>query len=1607
MKFKRLLSLFLCMVLLLSNLPMVSFAAETECEHLEHLWYGFCSNCYTEVGHNYTENDYRCECGAVRVFYDNSVTGWKRVSLDYKHEDGIPGTGADGTRCEDDSERFYFDIPSNTNSLVFKFVDYGAEVYQEFTVGPFDLEPGETYTHAHDFSKGDCSCGAVNASGNSHTHNFVTDVCDCGAVKISAITFPDEIFRNCVAAYDSDKDGILSTEELSQEIRLYLSNMGISNLTGIEYFTALTYLDCDHNQLTNLDVSKCTAMESLYCYGNERTITVEQKQFDLNKLNAGGFDITKASNWVGGTVDGNILTVTAAMVTYTYDVGNGKTYTFTLSSDCAHNWQGSICTVCELECAHRYMNGICTVCGFECAHAEHTWHGFCNECTKNVGHNYVNDLCVCGSCIIYFDNSLTDWENPFVWYVGDVVPWHGTEGEDNIWSFTVKDGERFTFKTSGVVNGQYVMYEYTVGPFDVVPGKTYTHEAHDFSNGACSCGAEKPAEPECEHSAHNAYGVCNACDVTVGHKYSNNVCDCGCVRVYFNSTGTDWEWVRAEYTDENGAREQVAFGNDEGNNLWSYDIPANSTNIVFAFINENNVKFSVGSYNLEAGRTYTKDDPDECEHKVHDRVGNCVACYKYVGHNDFTDDVCSCGNYVLVYFDNSVTDWEWLSVQFDIDWANGTEMDGDIWAFAVPKDTSKLYFRGYLPVDKPWGYEMYSVGPFDLEVGKTYTHSTHNYIDGVCSCGANKCASGHSWENDSCSTCGAVKISEITFPDANFRTIVAGYDSDKDGLLTGAERNNVTDLFIANRGIKDLSGIQYFANLKTLICNSNELTSLDVSKNTALGCLECDDNQLTSLNVSGCTVLATLRCDNNKLTSLDLSSCTKLENLFCENNQLTSLDLSKVERLIWCRVSGNTRTISAAQNKFDLSKLAGFDVSKASKWEGGVVSGNILTVAGDEVTYTYDFGNEKSEIFTLVISNYCDHKWQNATCEAPKTCSVCGATEGNAKGHKWTDATCTAPRTCSVCGETEGTANGHKWTEATCTAPKTCSVCNATEGNAKGHKWTDATCTAPKTCSVCKVTEGEAKGHKWTDATCTAPKTCSVCKATEGEALGHKWTEATCTAPKTCSVCKATEGTVKVHNWVDATCTTPKTCADCKITQGEALGHSWTNATCTTPKTCAVCKVTDGNAKGHIFDQEKVDPKYLVSEATTTEQAVYKRSCKCGEAGTETFKYGDLKPTEPDVNDDIKSELDDLITSDAAPEEIREAVQNIDIVDLKKAMEADKGNFGVVSALAQLEEAFGGHADVVVSEEAAAFDASQITIIGAKLNNAASDSEPITLLVDKSKEEHVLPTLFNSNVAVSFSMDLDNVKDSENLDVPVKIILPIPATINPECLVILHYQADGSYEEVNPYIFNEGLYYAEIVLTHFSDFVMTEYVDDPVEPGEFKDVPKDAFYYAPVMWAVQNKVTSGTGDGTTFSPNEICTRGQVVTFLWRAAGQPEPTRTENPFTDVKVSDFFYKAVLWAVEKGITTGTGDGTTFEPGANCNRGQIVTFLSRAKDGKATTSKNPFVDVAESAFYYNPVLWAVENEITTGTGDGTTFAPNEDCTRGQVITFLYRAYK
>lgn len=177
---------------------------------------------------------------------------------------------------------------------------------------------------------------------------------------------------------------------------------------------------------------------------------------------------------------------------------------------------------------------------------------------------------------------------------------------------------------------------------------------------------------------------------------------------------------------------------------------------------------------------------------------------------------------------------------------------------------------------------------------------------------------------------------------------------------------------------------------------------------------------------------------------------------------------------------------------------------------------------------------------------------------------------------------------------------------------------------------------------------------------------------------------------------------------------------------------------------------------------------------------------------------------------------------------------------------------------------------------------------------------------------------------------------------------------------------------------------------------------DSITAMYFKDIKTEDYFYQPVVWAVQNGITSGT-TLSTFSPSDGCTRAQNAVFLWRAAGCPQPQGKPLPFTDVKAGSWYEDAIRWAYEQGITAGTS-ATAFSPDMTCTRGQVVTFLWRMHGSpEPKSNKNSFTDIKKSDYFYKASLWAQEQNITTGTS-ATAFSPNMTCTRGQIVTFLYR---
>ena len=184
--------------------------------------------------------------------------------------------------------------------------------------------------------------------------------------------------------------------------------------------------------------------------------------------------------------------------------------------------------------------------------------------------------------------------------------------------------------------------------------------------------------------------------------------------------------------------------------------------------------------------------------------------------------------------------------------------------------------------------------------------------------------------------------------------------------------------------------------------------------------------------------------------------------------------------------------------------------------------------------------------------------------------------------------------------------------------------------------------------------------------------------------------------------------------------------------------------------------------------------------------------------------------------------------------------------------------------------------------------------------------------------------------------------------------------------------------------------------------IAATFMDDNSVLNFFYDVPNEAYYFEAVKWAVAQEITDGVGNNL-FAPDQPCTRAQIVTFLWRAAGSPEP-KNAGSFADVPAGAFYAKAVAWAVDAGITTGTGEGG-FSPDEPCTRAQAVTFLCRAQRAKAE-GRAQFSDVPADAYYAEAVAWAAESGVTDGIGGGL-FGPEQDCTRAQIVTLLYRCMK
>ena len=678
---------------------------------------------------------------------------------------------------------------------------------------------------------------------------------------------------------------------------------------------------------------------------------------------------------------------------------------------------------------------------------------------------------------------------------------------------------------------------------------------------------------------------------------------------------------------------------------------------------------------------------------------------------------------------------------------------------------------------------------------------------------------------------GSVEINETNFPDAKFRSFVKeNLDKNKDDILDAMEIAAVKMIEANNMGIKSLEGVGFFTALETLKCWDNELTGLDLSKNTAL---------------------KDLQCSNSKLQSLDLSQNPNLTKLYCGENPLTTLDLSKNAKL------------------------------------------KVLDCSG--------FANRRTKLTELDLS-------QNTALES-LDCSINELKQLNVSG-------CTALEELD-CGGNQLTAldvsQNVKLTRLDCASNQLAAL-----DVSNNPKLKDLSCgyNSLTLLDLSKTPELEilsCRKNGLTSLDLDANKKIGEKILYLENQFYHK---GVLNAGETFDM-KTLPGSFdpsRTKNWIGGTVDV------------------------------AGILTVDADATEVTYDYQtksgKTDTKYLMS-------------CKLNVKGgtTPVTKYA--------------------ISVTGG------------IANLAKAAE---GSVVTLTADAPAANMHFARWEVESGSEAVTFA------------NATNSTTTFPMPAGEVKVKAVFEA---DEIMVPIQYDVSVLNDGNGK------AFASPAKAAADTAITLTATPNAGYHFKAWRVILGGVTITDNKFTMPAEDVEVQAVfekDAPISKHPFLDVPAGAYYEDAVVWAVGKGITSGT-NATTFDPNGTCTRAQAVTFLWRAAGSPTPKTKLMPFPDVPVGSYYWNAVLWAIEQGITEGTSY-LTFSPNDSCTRAQIVTFLWRAKGNPAVSGNAPFTDVAPDAYYAAAVTWAEKNGITGGIGNGL-FGSNNTCTRAQIVTFLYRAMK
>ena len=678
---------------------------------------------------------------------------------------------------------------------------------------------------------------------------------------------------------------------------------------------------------------------------------------------------------------------------------------------------------------------------------------------------------------------------------------------------------------------------------------------------------------------------------------------------------------------------------------------------------------------------------------------------------------------------------------------------------------------------------------------------------------------------------GYVEINETNFPDAKFRSFVKeNLDKNKDDILDAMEIAAVKMIEANKMGIKSLEGVGFFTALETLKCWDNELTGLDLSKNTALKDLQCSNSKLQSLDLSQNPNLTKLYCGENPLTTLDLSKNAKLKVLDCSGfanrrTKLTELDLSQ-----------NTALESLDCSINELKQL---NVSGCTALKKLSCSSNQLTTLDVSKNVNLTFLNcGSNQLTALDVSN--NPKLEDLSCDYNSLTLL-----DLSKNPELEILSC------------------------------------------RKNGLTSLDLDANKKIGEKILYLENQFYHK------------GVLNA--GETFDMKTLPGDFDPSRT-------------KNWIGGTV--------------DAAG----------------ILTVDADATEITYD-------YQTKSGNTA--AKYLMSCKLNVKGgtTPVAKYA--------------------ISVTGG------------IANLAKAAE---GSVVTLTADAPAANMHFARWEVESGSEAVTFA------------NATNSTTTFPMPAGEVKVKAVFEA---DEIMVPIQYDVSVLNDGNGK------AFASPAKAAADTAITLTATPNAGYHFKAWRVILGGVTITDNKFTMPAEDVEVQAVfekDAPISKHPFLDVPAGAYYEDAVVWAVGKGITSGT-NATTFDPNGTCTRAQAVTFLWRAAGSPTPKTKLMPFPDVPVGSYYWNAVLWAIEQGITEGTSY-LTFSPNDSCTRAQIVTFLWRAKGNPAVSGNAPFTDVAPDAYYATAVTWAEKNGITGGIGNGL-FGSNNTCTRAQIVTFLYRAMK